>query len=48
MAREEAAMRAAAAAEEYTQAWMAIEALEQDVGETLRRAAAGTGRGEGT
>lgn len=31
MAREEASMRAAAAAEEYTQAWMAIEALEQDV-----------------
>ena len=30
-ARDEAATRASAAAEEYTQAWMAIEALEQDV-----------------
>ncbi len=30
-ARDEAAARATAAAEEYTQAWMGIEALEQDV-----------------
>lgn len=30
-ARDEAAARASAAAEEYTQAWMGIEALEQDV-----------------
>jgi chromosome segregation protein len=30
-ARDEAATRATAAAEEYTQAWMGIEALEQDV-----------------
>ncbi|HYB93499.1 MAG TPA: chromosome segregation protein SMC [Vicinamibacterales bacterium] len=30
-ARDEAAQRASAAADEYTQAWLAIEALEQDV-----------------